>query len=47
MKDLDKKIKSLLSEQKYDELLPIVINFVNDNNDNFYSFFFSDLIIIV
>ena len=39
MKDLVKKIQSLLSEQKYDELLPIVNKFVNDNNDNFYSYF--------
>ena len=39
MKDLDKKIQSLLSEQKYDQLLPIVNKFVNDNNDNFYSYF--------
>ena len=39
MNDLDKKFQDLLSEQKYDELLPIVNNFVNDNNDNFYSYF--------
>lgn len=39
MNDLDKKIQNLLSEQKYDELLPIANKFVNDNNDNFYSYF--------
>lgn len=39
MNDLDKKIQSLVSEQKYDELLPLVNKFVNDNNDNFYSYF--------
>ena len=39
MNDLNKKIQKLLSEQKYDELLPIVNKFVNDNNDNFYSYF--------
>ena len=39
MKELDKKIQSLLSEQKYDQLLPIVNKFVNNNNDNFYSYF--------
>ena len=39
MTDLDKKIQSLLSEQKYDQLLSIVNKFVNDNDDNFYSYF--------
>ena len=39
MNDLDKKIQSLLSERKYEQLLPIVNKFVNDNDDNFYSYF--------
>ena len=39
MNDLEKKIQNLLSERKYDQLLPIVNKFVNDNDDNFYSYF--------
>ena len=39
MNDLDKKIQNLLSERKYEQLLPIVNKFVNDNDDNFYSYF--------
>ena len=39
MNDLEKKIQNLLSERKYDQLLPIVKKFVNDNDDNFYSYF--------
>ena len=39
MKDLVKKIQSLLSEQKYDELLPIVNKLVDANIDNYYSYF--------
>ena len=39
MKDSVKKIQSLLSEQKYDQLLPIVNKFVNDNDKDFYSYF--------
>ena len=39
MKDSVKKIQSLLSEQKYDQLLPIVNKFVNDNDNDFYSYF--------